>query len=206
MIDPISIKILLAFEHSGTMYREFERLGFSCFSADFKPSTHPGHHYQGNVLDVDLSVFDACIAFPPCTYHAKAGLHLLRGNNERLQAKWQDLEVLRQLSQVPFRYFAFENPDGDLPAYFGTSSQRIFPYYFGDPYRKEINLWLRNLPPVISTCYNTVRKPIQNHVNGRMSQSLKSEIKSSWKWYPGMARAIAEQWGSFMLKDVPVDQ
>jgi hypothetical protein len=54
----------------------------------------------------------------------------------------------------------------------------------------------------MSAALSTGRKHVVNHVNGRMSQYLKSEIKSSWLWYPNMCKAIALQWGYALVKDL----
>ena len=92
----------------------------------------------------------------------------------------------------PIPCIALENPVGIIGKYYKPQSQIIYPHWFGSPYHKEIGLWLKNLPPLIATQYSVHRKSMSNHVNGRMSQASKSKIRS--KFFPQVAKAMAEQW------------
>lgn len=193
------IKILIACEHSGTMLQAFSNYGFDVMSADLKKANHNGNHYQGNIFDLDLNSFHFIMCFWPCTYFAKAQLYRCVPGSTFYNYQVEQSELVKQLLALPINHFALENPIGALPRYIGHPTQLVYPYYFGDPYRKEICLWLKNLPPLMSTMINPVRKSIQNHVNSRMSPGKKSEIKSSWSWYPHMAKSIAEQWSKFLI-------
>ena len=78
------------------------------------------------------------------------------------------------------------------------------PYQFGDPARKSTCLWLRNLPKLIPT--NIVEPELIEYKckNGKIARFSadygvgyhKSEDgKRRSVTYPGIARAMGEQWG-----------
>jgi len=188
------LKVLVACEHSGSVRDALTHLGHDALSCDLKPSNTPGKHYQGNVLDIIDRGFDLMIGFPPCTYLAKVQEWRCQQDPVRKMKQLQAVEFFRALINAPITCIALENPAGFLTHAFRASNQIIRPWWFGDPYEKEIQLWTKNLPPIMATCYSPFRKSISNHVNGRMSQDLKSEIKSSWTRFPGMAHAIADQY------------
>jgi len=99
--------------------------------------------------------------------------------------------------------------------------QVIQPFYFGDPVRKYTCLWLKNLPPLVwtenddmFTKSNYVKpiEPIGDYVRkGKYRTGTKrkkywqdmlpkkdrAKIKS--KTFPGIAKAMAEQWSDFLI-------
>jgi len=199
MRSPRNIKILLAYERSGSMYNSFKQLGFNVTSCDLSPAQSPGHnHIQAPVLSLDLGTYNFVMAFPPCTYLCKAQLWKCVPGTERYELQKKAIGEVKSLLSAGCQRLAIENPAGCLPRHIGKYSQMVFPWYFGDPYSKEICLWLRGMPKIVSTNYSPGRKSISNHVNGRMSQFEKSIIRSSWRYYPHMCDAIALQWGSFL--------
>lgn len=82
-------------------------------------------------------------------------------------------------------------------------SQIIEPYMFGDPWRKRTALWLRGLPPLIMTeaaeiptgcwveCKSLRKDPTYR---ARYPVRGKRSAKERSKTFPGIARAMAEQW------------
>lgn len=189
------MKVLIACEQSGSVRDQFIALGHEAMSADLKPTMSPGPHYQGSVFDLCIKDFDLVIAFPPCTYLAKAQMFRYKTEPGRIEKRDKAVQFVRNLWEAADT-IAIENPTGFLSSGWRPYSQLVHPWWFGDPYRKEICLWLKNVPPLIATCYNPIRKHVVNHTNGRMSQVEKSEIKSSWKYYPGLSAALAYQWGN----------
>lgn len=186
------MKILIACEYSGIVSSAFRSLGHAVTSCDLLPSECSGQHYQGNVFDIINDGWDMMIAHPPCTYLCRAQIFRLQRESGR-QAKSDDaIEFVRRLYDSNVPRIAIENPIGLLSTKWKKPSQIVFPWFFGDPYRKDICLWLKNLPPLIASGYSTKRKSVCNHVNSRMSQEQKSKIKS--KFFPGVAAAMAQQW------------
>jgi hypothetical protein len=192
------MRVLLACEHTASLRSEFQLLGHDAWSCDLKPCTVTGNHYQGDVFDLINEHWDLVVAFPPCTYLAKAQLWRCLSDERRWHKQQRALMFVRDLYNS-FPRIAIENPIGHLNTHWKSPGQIIKPFYFGDPYSKEICLWLKDCPPIISTLYSVLRKPVSNHVNSRMSPALKSEIKSSWSHYPLMCKAIADQWNSLPL-------
>lgn len=85
-----------------------------------------------------------------------------------------------------------------LPPY----SQIIQPYMFGDPWCKRTCLWLRNLPILMaSQVVVPTGKWVQTTPHGRAGLPGVWETKGKWsakersKTFPGIAAAMAEQWG-----------
>ena len=192
------MRILIACECSGIVRDAFTASGHDATSCDKKDSKSPGKHYKGDVFDIINDGFDMMIAFPPCTYIAKAQMWRCLRDSDRASFRDEAVEFVDRLYNCSIPKVAIENPVGYLNSNWNHPTQIIYPYMFGAPYRKDICLWLKNLPPLIGTCYSTGRKSMSNHVNGRMSQDLKSEIKSSWKYFGGIADAMVHQWSTYI--------
>ena len=102
---------------------------------------------------------------------------------------------------------AVENPTPmkivGLPPY----TQAIQPYQFGHPYSKRTCLWLRGLPPLVPVEIVEDHKPYVNggckdaHGNYRQFQGRKErDPKTRSKTFPGIAKAMAEQWAGKCTK------
>lgn len=87
-----------------------------------------------------------------------------------------DIEHICVENPVPSKIYA-------LPKY----TQIIQPYEFGEILSKRTCLWLKNLPKLVPT---NVVKPI-NSLN-----IVKRSAKERSKTFPGIAIAMAEQWGN----------
>lgn len=193
------MKVLIACEYSGIIRSAFERFGHYALSADFLPSEVPGHHYTGKVLDLLDQDWDLMIAHPPCTYLCKAQLYMCE-DPARKKKQGEAIEFAKKLLWSKIPRVAIENPAGILANVLKPADQFIHPYMFGDQYKKEICLWLKNLPPLKiphPRDWATIRKPVANHTNGRMTAAQKSKIKSRFFYHT--AEAMAMQWGSLPL-------
>jgi hypothetical protein len=136
--------------------------------------------------------WDLVIAHPPCTYLCKAQLFRCVPDSIYADLQKDAIDFFLAIWNSPQLCIAIENPIGALSRMFRPPDQIIYPWYFGDPHSKDICLWLKNVPPLISTCYSTRRQPVKNHTNGRMSQAQRSKIKS--RFFPAIAEAMANQW------------
>jgi len=192
-------RILIACEYSGIVSQAFEAKGFNVVSCDLLPRTNGGTHYKGDLFDVLYDGWDAVIAFPPCTYLAKAQLHMK--DYDRLIQRKKALNFVQMIWEADIPFKCIENPIGHLNTHWRPPSQILSPHFFGSPYSKETCFWLQNLPPLIYTCMSPGTKKVANHVNSRMSQSQKSHIKS--KFFPELARAMVDQWTSIIREGVP---
>ena len=87
----------------------------------------------------------------------------------------------------------------DMPQY----TQIIQPYEYGHPWSKKTCLWLKGLPPLVPTDVVTDYKPFvssgsytKTHDPKYKGASRKGgSAKSRSKTFPGIAKAMAEQWG-----------
>ena len=154
----------------------------------------------------DIGTWDLLIAHPPCTYLSNAGArHLWR--NHQLQADrvtkgilgrdlfmrfwWSGIRKICVENPVPSKVFA-------LPRY----TEIIQPYEFGHQYTKRTCLWLKNLPELEPT--NIVQATATwcpsgsySHKHGECHKGMftTDRAKNRAKTFPGIAKAMADQWG-----------
>ena len=188
------MNIIVGCEFSNIVAQAFRDRGHFVVSVDlYENDCLPDFHLQGDLLTVLRSFLpDMLIAFPPCTYLAKVQAPLIKSNPVRRLFQDDAFNFFLTLWQQPIKYICLENPAGYVNTHMQPPNQIIHPYQFGDPYQKEICLWLKNLPPLIHGAISPGRKSTSNHVNSRMSQELKSKIRS--KFFPGIAAAMSLQW------------
>lgn len=214
------MKVLVACEESQRVCIEFRRLGHEAYSCDILPCSggHPEWHIQDDVLK-HLDGWDMIIAFPPCTDLAVSGArHFEKKREDGRQRK--SIEFFCQFLELPCKYVAIENPiniiSGDyikkwfpdlaekyhLPV---KPAQRIQPYEYGHPYTKTTCLWLKNLSPLVPT--EILKRPDTGWVNqsftpdgryGRFNAKFQGSTERS-KTFPGVAKAMAEQWGKIVI-------
>jgi hypothetical protein len=147
------------------------------------------------------------IAFPPCTYMTNASAVRMRVKGqivpERYAKAMEAKAFFMRFYDADCDRVAIENPVPlkivGLPQY----SQTIQPYEHGHPYSKKTCLWLRGLPPLMATDIIPEHEPYVNggckdaHGNYRRFQGRKErDPKTRSKTFPGIARAMAQQWGT----------
>jgi len=188
------MKVLVACEFSGIVREAFRARGHDAWSCDLLPSEIPGNHIQDDVLKHLNDGWDLIIAHPPCTRLANSGVRWLYERH-----LWLDLAVatlffneFQILGNNPRVKVCIENPIPHIWAklFIGEYTQIIQPWMFGHGETKATCLWLYNLPKLKPT----------NIVSGREGRIWKmspsperSKLRS--KTFPGIAKAMAEQWG-----------
>ena len=204
-------------------FRERGHEAYSCDIIECSGS-HPEWHIQGDVIPLlngncEFQTMDGerhtvggrwdmIIAFPPCTDLAVSG------------AAWfaeKQHDMRQQKSCVFFMYFvlancdriAIENPVGIMSTVYKKPTQIIQPWMFGDNYNKTTCLWLKGLEPLIP---EIAEKPELEWFEWVDSKTGKKKRQPKWfadawklppeerakvrsKTFPGIARAMAEQWG-----------
>ncbi len=182
------MKILIACEFSGAVRDTFAARGHDAMSCDLLPTETPGEHHQGDVFDLDLSVFDLMIAHPPCTHLTVSGARWWPAKKvEQAEA----VAFVKRLLTAPVKRIALENPVGLLSTVIRPAEQIIQPWQHGHGETKATCLWLKNLPPLIPS----------NIVSGRFGRIL-AESPGPDRWarrsrtLPGIAAAMADQWGA----------
>lgn len=185
-------RLLVACEYSGTVRDAFIAKGWDAVSCDLLPTDKPGPHYQGDVMDIINDGWDMMIAHPPCTRLTNSGVRWLHERN-----LWPELDEAAsffvQLLNAPINQICIENP---IPHKYALErigkkySQIIQPWQHGHGETKATCLWLKNLPPLMHS----------KIVTGRMDRIHKLPPgPDRWKirsaTYPGIAKAMADQWG-----------
>ena len=152
---------------------------------------------------IDNPHWDMMIAFPPCTYLCSSGLHWNKRRPERAAQTESAIEFVRMLMDAPIERIAIENPIGCISTRIRKPEQVIQPHQFGHDASKQTCLWLKNLPPLRPT--GGVAPRIVNGKPRWSNQTDSGQNKltpSADRWalrsmtYPGIARAMADQWGS----------
>lgn len=152
--------------------------------------------------------WDMIIAFPPCTYLTVAGNRWFNVERygdkalERIKDRELGSEFFMEFVKADCPRIAIENPIGVMSTVYKKPNQIIHPYMFGDHERKATCLWLKGLPELKPT--NVVMPNIITYKNGKGTDSpwhintmgLKKEerAKIRSKTFPGIAKAMAEQW------------
>ena len=180
------MKVLVACEFSGTVREAFSELGHNATSCDLLPTEIPGQHYQGDVRDLLDEKWDLMIAHPPCTHLAVSGARWFK---DKIEEQKEALEFVRILMNAPIEKICIENPVSVISSHIRKPDQIIQPWQFGHGETKKTCLWLKNLPKLEET----------NVVDGREARVHKmppgpNRWRERSRTYPGIAKAMAEQW------------
>lgn len=197
-----SLKVLVACEYSGRVREAFRARGHEAYSCDLLPAEDGSKfHHQGDVLLRLCDDWDLMIAHPPCTDLAVSGARhfaekIADGRQQRA------LDFVRTLMAAPIPRICIENPISIISSKIRKPEQIIQPWMFGHPEQKATCLWLKGLEPLKPT----------NDVFAHMMTLPKSERErvhrmppgpDRWKersrTFPGIAAAMAEQWGAIDL-------
>lgn len=160
--------------------------------------------------------WDLLIAHPPCTYltvTANRWYDIQKYGDEareRFKERYKAIVFFMRFVLSSAERIAVENPIGIMNTAFRKPDCIVHPYYFGDPVSKATCLWLKNLPPLVA---NNVVEPEKIPCAGHGAFSGPSFAATdetgkrlAWddprtavirsKTYPGIAKAMAEQWGT----------
>ncbi len=194
------MRVLVACEESQAVTIELRRLGHEAYSCDIEECSggHPEWHLQQDVTQLLKMKWDMIIAFPPCTYLSNAGAkHLWKDhvlNEERYMKGLEAKKFFMQFLNADCPRIAVENPVSSRIFGMPPHTQEIQPYQFGHPVQKKTRLWLRGLPKLIPT--NEVDYKCNCHEAGTwFMKGGKDRQKNRAKTFPGVAKAMAEQWG-----------
>lgn len=201
------MKILVACEESQAVTKELRRLGHEAYSCDIIPCSggHPEWHIQADatgLLDGNTYLFpmdkaaphgyvdkwDMIIAFPPCTDLAVSGARYFAqkradGRQER------SIEFFMKFANAKCDRIAIENPIGIMSSQWRKPDQIIQPWQFGHGETKATCLWLKNLPKLEPT---KIVEGREQRVWKMPPSADRAKLRS--KTFPGIAKAMAEQW------------
>lgn len=165
--------------------------------------------------------WDIMIGHPPCTYLAVSGAQWYyhpddkdkpfseRRPHPRYPTRAQDREdganFFLFLAGANVKRIAIENPVGIMSTRWRKPDQAVQPFMFGDPYSKNTCLWIKNLRPLHPSketddkgerIYFGSGKSQPKWYSDGFTKTKTPEERQKWrsKTFPGVARAIAEQW------------
>jgi hypothetical protein len=201
------LKVLVGCEESQAVCIEFRKLGHEAYSCDLQPCSggHSEWHYQKDIFEVIDMGWDLMIAFPPCTHLAVSGAAWFE--QKRKDGRQQEgIDFFMKLTNTNIPNWAIENPVGIMSKYFRKPNQIIQPFMFGDPVKKTTCIWFRGLPRLQPT--NIVEPEITTLKTGarfstwdyKISMNHKEMAKLRSKTFPGIAKAMAEQWSEYLTK------
>ena len=145
--------------------------------------------------------WDLLIAHPPCTYISNAGVRFLYPggsgvlNEERLRKGIEATHFFLRFLYADCDRIAIENPIPSTVYCLPKYTQIIQPWMFGHPLQKKTCLWLKGLPPLMATDICSERQSSKIPGNW-FNHGGKERQKNRAKTFPGIAKAMAEQWGS----------
>lgn len=184
---------------------------------------HPEWHIQEDVLPLlngncefftsdyiihaIFTKWDMIIAFPPCTKTTNAGAkHLFAGGTLNIPRYFEGLcgkALFEAIRHADCEKIAIENPTPSAVYEYPKPSQAIQPFEYGHEATKRTCLWLKGLPLLKPT--NIVPRPQYREFtqsNGKVRKTCwemeqtggKDRAKNRAKTFPGIAKAMAEQW------------
>lgn len=163
--------------------------------------------------------WDMIIAFPPCTYLTVTGNRWFNveryGEKAILRMKDREnaIKFFMAFANADCPRIAIENPVGIMSSTWRKPNQIINPYEFGDPFEKKTCLWLKGLPDLKPT--DIVEFPPRKKFDS--GKSMPAWYAEAWhlpkderaklrsKTFPGIAKAMAEQWAGVSPKNADHD-
>ena len=195
------MRVLIACEFSGVVRDAFIVLGHDAVSCDLLPTEALGPHIHGDVREVLDEGWDLMIAFPPCTHLAVSGARWFK---EKIKEQQEAISFVEDIWRSPIKRISIENPVSVLStkSVLGKPTQIIHPWQFGYQQTKTTCLWLKNLPPIRPTRIMEPPHPkFWTAEERRKWNKVHREPPSPDRWknrsrtQPGIAAAMAEQWG-----------
>lgn len=195
-------------------------IGLEAYSCDIQECSggHPEWHIMGDVIPL-LNGFcrfrtmdgvwhelddrwEMIIAHPPCTYLSAAGAQRTFPkagipDPVRYEKGEQAARFFKEIFGADCSRIVVENPVPmkcfGLPQY----SQIVHPFMFGDPWYKRTCFWIKGLPALEKT--NEVKPEgywvQRSGVRAKGNRGGHRDPKLRSKTFPGIAKAMAEQWG-----------
>ena len=208
------MNVLIACEESQEVCKAFRARGHEAYSCDIQEPSggHPEWHICGDVLpllngncdfytmDDKFHIIDGkwdlISAHPPCTHLAVSGARWFKEGKKPLWLQDEAAAFFMMFVNADCERIAIENPVCIMSTRYRKPDQIINPWQFGHPAQKKTRLWLKGLPLLNET---------ENVYHYMMTLALKqrtriwqlgsNHAKERSKTYPGIARAMAEQWG-----------
>lgn len=184
---------------------------------------HPEWHIKGDVLKglngnvrfrtmdgkqhIINTAWDMVIAFPPCTHLAVSGAAWFEQKRKDGRQQ-QGIDFFMQFAECKCKRVAIENPVGIMSSVWRKPDQIIQPWMFGDNASKKTCLWLKGLPELVPEITEKPELEYFEWTDKKTGRKKRQEMwfyktrcikqtergKQASKTFPGIARAMAEQW------------
>lgn len=185
---------LIACEYSGRVRDAMLAIGIDAVSCDLLPTEVDGPHIQGDVTEQLGKRWAGVVAHPPCTRLCNSGVRWLAERD-----LWQDMAdgaaFFRACLNANAPLVAVENPVMHRYAAQAVGRRQDFsvqPWQFGDDFKKRTCFWTRGLPPLVPTSTLDGSTAV---ADCHLASPGPDRWKARSRTYPGIARAIASQWG-----------
>jgi hypothetical protein len=216
------LKVLVACEESQAVCKAFRELGHEAYSCDIQECSggHPEWHILGDALKSieggqittmdgqthDVGKWDMIIAFPPCTKTSNAGArHLFKGGKLNISRYYEGLcgkALFLAIWAADCDKVVIENPTPSKVYDYPEPTQDIQPYEYGHPFTKKTLLWERGVKPLRPTNVVVPERTwcpsgsySGKHNEKHRGMFTKDRARNRSKTFPGIAKAMAEQWG-----------
>lgn len=215
--NPKNINVLIACEESQHLCCAFRERGFNAWSADLqlvRSFKHPEWHIPGDVSPLlagktsfmnqlgemhYIRKWHLIISHPPCTYLCKvSSVHMVKDgqvDSERYDKMLEARQFFMKCLQADAPFVAVENPQPMARAELPPADCYVQPFWYGEKYSKKTLFWLRNLPPLMPEIINTDFKEFVKASRGKFRS----------RTFNGVAQAIAQQWGDYVLTQMNND-
>lgn len=197
------MRVLVACEFSGVVRDAFLARGHDAWSCDLLPAeTRTNRHIQGDVRDHLNDGWDfLMVAHPPCTRLCNSGVRWLHEppKGKTKEQMWHELkegaDLFSDMWNAEIPKICVENPvmhkhAKALIRNYAEFAQSIQPWQFGHGEVKRTCFWLKGLLPLKPTKIVAGRE-------ARVHRAPPSpdRWKQRSRFFPGVAEAMAEQWG-----------
>ncbi|MBV2183768.1 MAG: hypothetical protein KUL88_04400 [Rhizobium sp.] len=212
-----SLKVLVGCETSGRVRNAFLALGHDAWSCDLLPSVDGSNrHIICDVRDLLNDGWDLlAVMHPPCTRLCNSGVRWLHKAppGRSLEEMWSDLDegaaLFSDCWNAPIARVAVENPVMHRHAKerirnYQPPAQTVQPWWFGEPAFKATSFYLRGLPPLVAT--NRLSPPRSGTDEHKRWSKVHRASPGLDRWkirsmtYPGIADAMAMQWGGYAME------
>ena len=210
------MRILVGFEESQEVCKAFRALGHEAYSNDLKPCSggKPEWHIQGDIFEaIELIRPGLGIFHPPCTYITITANKWLKDQparksgalvgEARREARREAIKFFMLIAHANIERIAIENPVGCMSTVWRKPDQIIQPFQFGHKEPKKTCLWLKGLPllkhtQIVEPEYHITKSGKRlpkwfAYADKSQGQAARATIRS--KTFPGIAAAMASQWG-----------
>lgn len=213
-MNPEEVNVLIACEESQVECNAFRDAGFNAFACDIQKPRRGAlldRQIKADVTDFlhgatrfvtldgiwhQVSGWDLIIAHPPCTYLCKcSSVWMVRNgvvDKERLQKMMEARKFFFECLNAQARFVAVENPLPMARAKLPPPDCFVQPFWYGHPYSKKTLYWLKNLPPLMPDASCATYK--------QFVRSSRGKYRS--RTFTGIAKAMADQWGKFILQEI----